>query len=84
MVDRDEASYVWCFISRHAAHRMLLLHRAALRFFEVMPRKRYIAYCNGAFPAGVRWLRLLGFQENGESAVMAEDLSEQLVFVRDT
>jgi RimJ/RimL family protein N-acetyltransferase len=44
---------------------MLFLHRATRRFIDLEPLRRLEASVEVGFPAGERWLELLGFEHEG-------------------
>lgn len=56
---------LWALLSAQAGQHMLFLHRATRRFIEIEPLRRLEASVEVGFPAGCRWLELLGFQYEG-------------------
>lgn len=56
---------LWAVLSADAGSRMVWLHRATLRFLDIEPFKRIEATVEDGFPAGNRWLEMLGFEYEG-------------------
>jgi hypothetical protein len=56
---------LWAVLSERAGGRMVWLHRAVQRFIELEPLRRLEATVEEGFPAGCRWLELLGFEHEG-------------------
>lgn len=56
---------LWAALSADAGNHMLWLHRATRRFLDIEPRRRIEATVEEGFPAGCRWLELLGFRWEG-------------------
>jgi RimJ/RimL family protein N-acetyltransferase len=53
---------VWSFIDRQAGQHFVAIHRAVLRFLDMLPYRRLEAECDVDFAQGHRWLKSLGFQ----------------------
>lgn len=55
----------WALVSEAAGRRMVELHRAVLRCFEMHPFRRVETTVATHFEEGHRWARLLGFEREG-------------------
>ena len=56
---------LWAVLSDRASQHMLALTRIAERFLDTQPYRRIEASSEEDFPAGCRWLELLGFKFEG-------------------
>lgn len=56
----------WVFIDPHSRPHFLGLHNAVKRCLDVVPYRRIEATVDVGFPAGHRWIKLLGFQLEAE------------------
>lgn len=56
---------LWAVLSARASRHMVWLHRATKRLIESEPVRRLEATVEEGFPAGCRWLELLGFKHEG-------------------
>ena len=56
---------LWAVLAADAGRHMLWLHRATRRFIDISPLQRLEATVEDGFPAGCRWLELLGFEYEG-------------------
>lgn len=52
---------LWSFIDRRAGPHFVAVHRATLRFIEMLPHRRIEAEVDVDFEPGHRWIRALGF-----------------------
>jgi hypothetical protein len=52
----------WAFLADGVGHRMVAVHRAVRRYFDVLGFRRLEAEVAADFPQGHRWMRLLGFE----------------------
>jgi hypothetical protein len=56
---------LWALLASDAGAHMLWLHRQTLKFLDAHPLTRLEASVEDAFPAGCRWIELLGFSYEG-------------------
>ena len=56
---------LWAVLSEAAGSHMVWLHRATKRFLTLQEWQRIEATVEEGFPAGCRWLELLGFKHEG-------------------
>jgi hypothetical protein len=73
---------LWAVLSANAGNHMLWLHRATLRFLDVEPWQRVEASVQHGFPAGRRWLKLLGFEFEGRMRKYDLDGNTHLRYAR--
>lgn len=73
---------LWAVLSANAGRHMLWLHRATLRFLDVEPRRRIEATVEEGFPAGCRWLELLGFEFEGRMRGYGDNGETHLRYAR--
>lgn len=64
---------LWAVLSADAGKHMAWLHRATQRFLDIESRRRIEATVEEGFPAGCRWLELLGFKFEGRMPAYGED-----------
>jgi len=63
----DNRAYLWSFVSsRVTRYNFIEVHRIARRYLLGLPFRRVEATVDVDFPAGHRWLRLLGFTLEAE------------------
>jgi hypothetical protein len=62
--DRGEA---WSIIDRYSKAEFVLLFRTVKKLLEDAPIRRIEATINKNFPAGHRWIKLLGFELEAET-----------------
>lgn len=55
----------WAMVGMDAGPKMLSIHKAVKRFFEVAPFERIEAHVARDFAAGHQWVRMLGFEFEG-------------------
>jgi RimJ/RimL family protein N-acetyltransferase len=65
VVQSEHVGFLWGAISQDAGAYFLQLHRAAVRLLDVPQLQRIEAVTEVDFPAGRRWLELLGFECEG-------------------
>ena len=58
----ENRALLWSFIDRRAGPHFIAVHRATMRFLELLPYRRIEAECDCEFAAGHRWLKKLGFE----------------------
>lgn len=63
---RPNVGVLWALLAADAGRHMVWLHRATRRVLELQAWQRIEADVEAGFPAGCRWLELLGFQYEGE------------------
>jgi hypothetical protein len=73
---------LWAALSADAGHRMLWLHRATRRFLDIETRRRIEATVEDGFPAGCRWLDLLGFEFEGRMRGYGDNGETHLRYAR--
>ena len=67
---------LWAVLSEDAGRYMMRLHRGTQRFIEIGNWRRLEASVEQDFPAGCRWLELLGFTREGPLACYGDDGSD--------
>ncbi len=77
-----KAGLLWAMLSMDAGRHMTFLHRATLRFLDLEPLRRIEATVEASFPAGCRWLTLLGFKSEGLMEAFGEDGEDHWRFAR--
>lgn len=74
---------VWAFLSENIGHRMVAVHRAVRRYFDVLDFRRLEAEVAIDFEQGHRWMRLLGFElESPRMRSYFPDGSDAALYVR--
>lgn len=73
---------LWAVLSPDAGKHMLWLHRATQRFLGIEPLRRVEATVEEGFPAGCRWLQLLGFEFEGVMKAYGDDGENHLRYAR--
>lgn len=64
-------STCWALLGEVAGRRMVELHRAVLRSFEMHPARRIETTVFTGFEEGHRWARMLGFEREGRMRAYA-------------
>ena len=72
----------WALMAQDSGRHMMSLHRAVKRFIDIHPWKRLEATVQKGFPAGCRWVELLGFEFEGEMRAYGPDGSTHLRYGR--
>jgi hypothetical protein len=57
---------LWALLSEDAGAHFVALHRAVGRFIETQSFRRIETTAETGFPQGCRWLKLLGFEYEGD------------------
>lgn len=70
--------FLWALVSADAGPHLLQIHRAARRLLEMTRQTRIEASVRKDFEAGCRWLKILGFNAEGESPGFGIDGSTHL------
>jgi len=73
---------LWALLSHDAGRHMVWLHRATRRFLEIEPWRRVEATVESGFPAGCRWLTLLGFEFEGRMRSFGPGGEDHLRYAR--
>lgn len=74
----------WALVGAAAGHRMVELHRAAMRAFDMHPVRRLETTVAAGFEQGHRWARLLGFTRECTMRAYAPDGSDCDLYARVT
>lgn len=64
---------MWAVLSKRAGRHMVFLHRGVLRFIEMQALTRVEATVEKGFGQGCRWLKVLGFQYEGDMRAYGVD-----------
>jgi hypothetical protein len=56
---------LWAVLAADAGRHMVAIHKITKRFLETQRMRRIEATVEDGFPAGCRWLELLGFKAEG-------------------
>lgn len=75
---------LWAVLSQEAGRHLLFLHRATRRFIDLQPWRRLEASVEVGFPAGCRWLELLGFEYEGPLKAYGSDGEDHMRYARIT
>lgn len=75
---------LWAVLAADAGRHMLWLHRATQRFLTLQRWQRIEATVEEGFPAGCRWLELLGFEFEGRMRAFGVDGETHLRYARVT
>lgn len=78
----DRFGVLWAVLAEDAGRYMFRLHRATARFLEIGNWRRLEASCEQGFPAGCRWLTLLGFTQEGPLLAYGEDGADHWRYAR--
>lgn len=73
---------LWAVLAADAGQHMVWLHRATRRFLDIESRRRIEATVQEGFPAGCRWLELLGFEYEGPMRGYGDDGETHLRYAR--
>lgn len=73
---------LWAVLSAQAGAHMVWLHRATRRFLEINPPRRIEATVEDGFPAGCRWLEMLGFEFEGRMRAYGMDGETHLRYAK--
>lgn len=79
---RPTVGILWALLSADAGRHMLWLHRATLRVLDLQRWVRIEADVEEGFPAGCRWLELLGFKSEGQMPKYGLNGETHIRFVR--
>lgn len=72
----------WMLIGEDAGRHFAAIHRAVHRQLVVAPYRRIEAHVDVGFSAGVRWMRMLGFELESYKRAFRPDGADMLEFVR--
>ena len=61
----ENRATAWALISGNAGPYFVRIHKAVKRFLDTTDFKRVEAYADAGFEQGHRWLKMLGFEEEG-------------------
>jgi hypothetical protein len=75
---------LWAVLSATAGKHMLFLHRATRRFIDLERWRRLEASVEVGFPAGERWLQLLGFKHEGPLEAFGANGEDHVRYARIT
>lgn len=76
------AGLLWALLSAAAGGRMVWMHRATQRFLALEPLRRLEASVQEGFPAGCRWLEMLGFKYEGPLEAYGPNGEDHLRYAR--
>ncbi|HXN09694.1 MAG TPA: hypothetical protein VN859_00510 [Steroidobacteraceae bacterium] len=62
----EHIGLLWALLSARAGTRMIFLDRAVRRFIDSEPVRRLEATVQKGFEPGCRWIKLLGFEYEGD------------------
>jgi RimJ/RimL family protein N-acetyltransferase len=71
---------VWSFISENAGRHMVGVTRAVRQFLDLKAPRRIEAYVDADFPAGHRWIEMLGFTREGYLHAFRPDGGDQILY----
>ncbi len=72
----------WMLVSEAAGPHFAAIHRAVYRFLARSPYRRIEAHVDVGFEAGIRWMKLLGFELESYKRAYRPDGADMLEFVR--
>lgn len=72
----------WMVIGANAGPHFVALHRAVYRFLVRSPYRRIEAHVDVGFEAGVRWVKMMGFEMEAYLRAFRPDGADMLQFVR--
>jgi hypothetical protein len=78
----QDRALVWAILSKSAGPVMPRITRGVLRYLQMLPHRRVEAYVDAAFPAGVRWARMLGFVNEGKMTAFLPTGADAYMFAR--
>lgn len=78
----DRFAVLWAVLAEDAGRYMLRLDRATRRFIAIGNWRRLEASVEQDFPAGCRWLELLGFTREGPLAAYGDDGADHWRYAR--
>ncbi len=61
----ENRATAWALISKNAGPYFVRIHKAVQRFLDSTDIRRIEAYADANFDQGHRWLKMLGFEEEG-------------------
>lgn len=73
---------LWAVLAAGAGRHMVFLHRATQRFIDLEPLRRLEASVETGFPAGCRWLEMLGFAYEGPLAAFGANGEDHVRYAR--
>lgn len=72
----------WMLIGEASGPHFRAIHRAVSRFLARSPYRRIEAHVDVGFDAGVRWIKMLGFELESYKRAYRPDGADMLEFVR--
>lgn len=78
----DHFGVLWAVLAGDAGRYMVRLHRGTERFLSIHPWRRLEASVEEGFPAGCRWLELLGFAYEGPLRAYGEAGEDHIRYAR--
>lgn len=72
----------WMLIGEAAGPHFRAIHRAVYRFLARSPYRRIEAHVDVGFEAGIRWIKMLGFELESYKRAYRPDGADMLEFVR--
>lgn len=71
--DDDGSAWAWAVLGEIGPRGMVALHRAVRTALEAAPYRHVVTLVDPAWPAAVRWARMLRFTSFGPSPVAGHD-----------
>lgn len=78
----ENRAILWALVSQDAGSHFTVIHRHVRRFLTRSPYRRIEAHVDVGFTAGVRWVKMLGFELEAYKKAFRPDGADMLEFVR--
>lgn len=78
----ENRAFAWALLTEDASRHMVALTRAVKRFLSWTPIRRVEAYVDPGFTAGIRWIELLGFRNEGRLEAFSPEGYASLMYAR--
>ena len=78
----ENRALAWALIGENAGAHFAMIHRHVKQFLTLCPYRRIEAHVDVGFAAGVRWMKMLGFELEAYKKAFRPDGPDMLEFVR--
>lgn len=78
----ENRALAWMLIGENAGRYFPVIHRHVKQFLALSPYRRIEAHVDVGFAAGVRWMKMLGFELEAYKKAFRPDGADMLEFVR--
>lgn len=78
----ENRAIAWALLADNLDNQFLKIHTAVKRFIDVSGFRRIEATVDMGFPQGIRWMKMLGFEQEGIMRAYRPDGADMILFAR--